>query len=193
MEVVISLALQFFPCHRIRFCVYILHKKSSFLLRMSSVNVTKSAVSCGFGHIYWINPLWETSFSVQWQIRNLSTENRSLFSKVIHVNEEIFVVPATNAILEKGFPTLKRAKISILSTMTDSSTLVRNELMLPWGAFQEACTKPKAGFWPRSPPHSSPLVYKCTLLGKWVIITAIFCISNTRFLSWMRLLLFEID
>ena len=30
-------------------------KKWSFPLRISSVNVTKSAVSCGFGHIYWRN------------------------------------------------------------------------------------------------------------------------------------------
>ena len=29
-----------------------LHKVSSFPLRISAVNVTKSAVSCGFGHIY---------------------------------------------------------------------------------------------------------------------------------------------
>ena len=29
-----------------------LHKKSIFSLRISSVNVTKSAVFCGFGHIY---------------------------------------------------------------------------------------------------------------------------------------------
>ena len=29
-----------------------LHKKWSFALRISSVNVSKSAVSCGFGHIY---------------------------------------------------------------------------------------------------------------------------------------------
>ena len=28
----------------------------SFSLRISSVNVTKSAVFCGFGHIYWRNP-----------------------------------------------------------------------------------------------------------------------------------------
>ena len=33
-----------------------LHKKWSFPLRISSVNVTKSAVSCGFGHIHWRNP-----------------------------------------------------------------------------------------------------------------------------------------
>ena len=30
-----------------------LHKKWSFPLRVSSVNVTKSAVSCEFGHVYW--------------------------------------------------------------------------------------------------------------------------------------------
>ena len=33
-----------------------LHKKWSFPLRISSVNVTKSAGTCGFGHIYWRNP-----------------------------------------------------------------------------------------------------------------------------------------
>ena len=32
-----------------------LHKKWSFPLKISSVNVTKSAVSWGFGHIYWRN------------------------------------------------------------------------------------------------------------------------------------------
>ena len=30
-----------------------LHKKWSFQLRISSVNVTKSTISCGFDHIYW--------------------------------------------------------------------------------------------------------------------------------------------
>ena len=43
-----------------------LHKKWSFPLRTSLVNVTKFAVSCGFGHIYWINPQRKTSFSVRW-------------------------------------------------------------------------------------------------------------------------------
>ena len=33
-----------------------LHKKWSFPLSISSVNVTKSAENCGLGHIYWINP-----------------------------------------------------------------------------------------------------------------------------------------
>ena len=31
-------------------------KNKAFLLRIPSVNVTKSVVSCGFGHIYWRNP-----------------------------------------------------------------------------------------------------------------------------------------
>ena len=42
-----------------------LHKKWSFPFRMSSVNVTKSAVSCGFGNIYWRNPEWKTLFFLQ--------------------------------------------------------------------------------------------------------------------------------
>ena len=38
------------------FVIYItLHKKWSFSLKIFSVNVTKSAVSCRFGHIYWRN------------------------------------------------------------------------------------------------------------------------------------------
>ena len=37
----------------------------SFPLRISSVNLTKSSVSYGFGHIYRRNPKWKTSFFVQ--------------------------------------------------------------------------------------------------------------------------------
>ena len=33
-----------------------LHKKWSFPLRISSVNVTKSTGNCGFDYIYWIYP-----------------------------------------------------------------------------------------------------------------------------------------
>ena len=33
-----------------------LHKKWSFPSRISLINVTKSAVFCGFSHIYWRNP-----------------------------------------------------------------------------------------------------------------------------------------
>ena len=32
------------------------HQKWGFPLRISSVNVAKSAVSCGFGHIHWRSP-----------------------------------------------------------------------------------------------------------------------------------------
>ena len=42
--------------------LYTLHKKWSFPLRISSVNVTKSAGNWVFGHIYWTNPEWKTSF-----------------------------------------------------------------------------------------------------------------------------------
>ena len=37
-------------------------KNGSFQLKISSVNVTNSAGSYGFGHIYWRNPQWKTSF-----------------------------------------------------------------------------------------------------------------------------------
>ena len=40
-------------------------KKWSFPLRLSSVNMTKSAVSCRFGHIYWRNHNWKTSLFAQ--------------------------------------------------------------------------------------------------------------------------------
>ena len=47
---------------------YLLHKKWSFPLRISAINVTKSGVFCRFGHIYWRNLSWKTSFFVQWQL-----------------------------------------------------------------------------------------------------------------------------
>ena len=46
-------------------------QKWSFPLRIFSVNVTKSSVSCGFGHIHWRNPSWKTLFFVQWMKRRL--------------------------------------------------------------------------------------------------------------------------
>ena len=48
----------------------LLQEKWSSLLRISSVNVTKSAVSCGFSYIYWRNLWWKTSFfffAVSWE------------------------------------------------------------------------------------------------------------------------------
>ena len=42
--------------------------KWSFPLKISSLNVTESARNNGFGHIYWRNPQWETSFFTQWTL-----------------------------------------------------------------------------------------------------------------------------
>ena len=43
------------------FCRFIrLHIKWSFPLKIFSVNMTKFAVSCQFGHIYWRNLWWKT-------------------------------------------------------------------------------------------------------------------------------------
>ena len=36
--------------------IHSLHKKWNFPLKISSINVIKSAVFCGFGHIYLRNP-----------------------------------------------------------------------------------------------------------------------------------------
>ena len=46
----------------INFSVTALQKKSNFPLRISSVNLTKSAGNCGFIHIYWRNPQWKLHF-----------------------------------------------------------------------------------------------------------------------------------
>ena len=45
--------------------------KASFPVRISSVNVTKSAGNCGFDHIYWRNPWWKISLFVKWMFLNL--------------------------------------------------------------------------------------------------------------------------
>ena len=42
-----------------------LNKIWSFPLRISAVNVTKSVGNCEFGHIYWRNLYWKTSFFVK--------------------------------------------------------------------------------------------------------------------------------
>ena len=45
-----------------------LHKRLKFSIKVSSVNVTKFAGNCWFGHIYWRKPEWKTSFFVQYFI-----------------------------------------------------------------------------------------------------------------------------
>ena len=47
-------------------------KKWSFPLRNSSVNVTKSSISCEFGHICRRNPWSKTSYFMQWHILSTS-------------------------------------------------------------------------------------------------------------------------
>ena len=54
-----------------------LHKKWSFPLKISSVNVTKSVENCGFGHIYWRNPLWKLQFL--WSGLSFSINNKLNF------------------------------------------------------------------------------------------------------------------
>ena len=54
--------------HFMKFNYITLHKKWSFPLRIFSVNETKSAGICGFGHVCLRNPSWKTSFFVQCQL-----------------------------------------------------------------------------------------------------------------------------
>ena len=70
----------------IHFNKEIWHKKLSFPLRISSINVTKAAVSCGFGHIYWRNTQWKTSFFVQWKISS-TCARRMLCLDYSHLQE----------------------------------------------------------------------------------------------------------
>ena len=49
-----------------------LHKKRRFLLRVSSVNLTKSAINCGFDHIYHSH-----------KKRKDSLETRAAFSSIL--------------------------------------------------------------------------------------------------------------
>ena len=62
---------------------YLLHKKWSFPLRISSVNVTKSAASSRFNHIYWRNPYSKTSFFVQCTFREESYCSISLLQTLL--------------------------------------------------------------------------------------------------------------
>ena len=62
------------------------NKKWRFPLRISSVNVTKSSDFCGFGHIYWRNPQWKTSFFVQ-----CAHQDISLLKQCLLVHKRFFV------------------------------------------------------------------------------------------------------
>ena len=57
---------------------------------MSSVNVTKSAVSCGFGHIYWRSPLWKTSFFVQCKSYNVIINGKNFYDQPIIADIKLY-------------------------------------------------------------------------------------------------------
>ena len=65
-----------------------LHKKWSFPLGISSINVTKSTGNFGFGHIYCRNPSWKTSFFVQCFLRKFSAFCRS----TIHCQSKLIII-----------------------------------------------------------------------------------------------------
>ena len=72
------------------------HRKWIFPLRASSVNVTKSAENCGFGHIYWRNPKWKTSFFVQcWSSESL--QRRKTFSQKIFSFKKVLLKLSQNS------------------------------------------------------------------------------------------------
>ena len=57
-----------FPKHEV-VKVRITAQTMKFSIKEFFSKVTKSARKCGFGHNYWINPLWKTSFFVQCMTR----------------------------------------------------------------------------------------------------------------------------
>ena len=85
-----------------------LHKKWSFLLRISSVNATKSAVSCGFGHIYWRNPyrkyksIYDESIIYLSQISSLRSNSKTFFVRYIWLLHLwlVFKTPKKSAIFD---------------------------------------------------------------------------------------------
>ena len=69
-----------------------LHKKWSFPLRISSVNVPKSAENCRFVHNYWRNPQWKTSFFVQWIVNGFfSSTNFYKKSSFLNISFLLFL------------------------------------------------------------------------------------------------------
>ena len=63
-----------------------LHKKWSFLLQISSVHMTKSTF--GFGHTYWRNSSWKTSFFVQWKVTTFMKSSKAVRKRFAEVNNK---------------------------------------------------------------------------------------------------------
>ena len=92
-----------------------LYKKWSFPLRISSVNLTKSAGNCRFGHIYWRNPWWKTSFFVQWNTWNkVKKSSRKVWHLQKSTRPEVFLEKGVLKICNKftgEHPYLQRASM----------------------------------------------------------------------------------
>ena len=77
------------------------YKKVSFPFRIYSVNVTKPAANCGFGHIYLRNPEWKTYSAAQLltfiliYVNDFDTVRRNMGDELeILLNKwESFVIP----------------------------------------------------------------------------------------------------
>ena len=80
-------------------------KKWSFPLRISLVNMTKSAENCGFGHIFKRNPYWKTSFFVQ-------CDNWSFLAKLSAFRQSrwysYLIMPGVRKIVKHGLKILQR-------------------------------------------------------------------------------------
>ena len=134
----------------------VLHKKWSFPLRNSSVNVTKSTVSFGFGHSYWRNPYWKTSFFVQCWFHDTSVTDWWLWGW----KESWCTIPALNVVkvIEKSQPEYllisiedEEKLLSLLNLICSSkrlSTTVNtraNSIIIPAGKLVQIPCKAEIG------------------------------------------------
>ena len=63
---VLCTTYEIFMKGRFVFILKVTAQKIKFSITDFFIHVTKPAVSCGFVHTYWRNPLWKTLFFVQW-------------------------------------------------------------------------------------------------------------------------------
>ena len=75
-------------CVKVAFLITFTAQKMKF----SPVNVTKSAVSGGFGHIYWRNPYWKTSFFVHCKSHNSYFAKHRSFLIFFHYTDNLLLL-----------------------------------------------------------------------------------------------------
>ena len=82
-----------------------------FLVTSFSIILLKTTKIAMTWNIWRLLCIWLSAFSsssdpfLRLPTRNLSTENSSKFSEVIHLIKVILIAPVTNAILERSFST----------------------------------------------------------------------------------------